>query len=134
MSKEKAREYFEKGCNEYLRLFCEKHDFDFEDAKESWVRNKVGEVVCVGDYFVDMNAIITDIERNAPEHEFCDWYYYNIEAHEFNLPAPNFDSWLMGCPRTSEETFAKLRELKAELQGFINEEKERLKNETETTS
>ena len=36
MSKETAREYFEKGCNEYLRLFCEKHEFDYEDAKEMW--------------------------------------------------------------------------------------------------
>ena len=31
MSKEKAREYFVKGCNEYLRLFCEKHDYDYEE-------------------------------------------------------------------------------------------------------
>ena len=44
MSKEKAKEYFVKGCNEYLRLFCEKHDFDYEDAKDSWVGGSVGEI------------------------------------------------------------------------------------------
>lgn len=132
MSKETAREYFEKGCNEYLRLFCEKHEFDFEEAKKSWVANEVGTVVCVGDCFVDMATIITDIEMNAPEKEFNDWYFYNIDAHELKFPTPNFKSWLLGCPRVSEETFAHLRELKASLQESINEEKTRLKNETKT--
>ena len=70
MSKAKAREYFVKGCNEYLRLFCEKHDFDYEEAKESWVANCVGDVTCVGDIFVGMQTIITDIEMDAPEAEF----------------------------------------------------------------
>ena len=65
MSKEKAREYFVKGCNEYLRLFCEKHDFDYEEAKESWVANCVGDVTCVGDIFVGIQTIITDIEMDA---------------------------------------------------------------------
>lgn len=134
MSKEKAREYFEKGCNEYLRLFCEKHDFDFEDAKNSWVGNKVGDIVCVGDYFIGMETIITDIEMDAPEKEFGEWYFYILDAHEFNFSTPNFKSWLLGCPRASEETFAKLRGLKANLNECINEEKKRLKeNETKTT-
>lgn len=129
----KAKEYFEKGCNGYLWFFCEKHDFDFEEAKNSWVANEVGGVVCVGDYFIGMETIITDIEMDAPENEFSDWYYYNIDAHEFNFPTPNFKSWVLGCPRTSEETFAKLRDLKASLQEAINEEKTRLKYEIETT-
>lgn len=133
MSKEKAKEYFEKGCNEYLRLFCEKHELDFGEAKSSWVANEVGGVVCVGDYFIGMETIITDIEMDAPEKEFDEWYYYNIDAHEFNFPTPNFKSWLLGCPRASEETFAKLRELKASLQKAVYEEKKRLKNEIETT-
>ena len=65
MSKDKAREYFVKGCNEYLRLFCEKHDFDYEEAKESWVANCVGDVTCVGDIFVGMQTIIADIEMGG---------------------------------------------------------------------
>ena len=127
--KEKAREYFEKGCNEYLRLFCEKHGFDFEDAKDSWVSDSVGGVVCVGDFFVDMETIIADIEMDAPEEEFFKWYDYSIAASEFDLTQPNLSSWLKGCPRTSEETFAKLRELKDSLQGMINEEKKKAKSE-----
>ena len=126
MSKAKAKEYFVKGCNEYLRLFCEKHDFDYEEAKESWVANCVGEVTCVGDIFVGMQTIITDIEMNAPEEEFIKWYDYNLVAHEFGFNTPNFESWLRGCPRVSEETFKKLQGLKNDLDDAVLEEQARL--------
>lgn len=126
MSKEKAREYFVKGCNEYLRLFCEKHDFDYEEAKESWVANCVGDVTCVGDIFVGMQTIITDIEMDAHKEEFIKWYDYNLVAHEFGFTTPNFESWLRGCPRVSEETFKKLQGLKNDLDDAILEEQARL--------
>lgn len=126
MSKEKAREYFVKGCNEYLRLFCEKHDFDYEEAKESWVANCVGDVTCVGDIFVGMQTIITDIEMDAPEDEFIKWYDYNLVAHEFGFTTPNFESWLRGCPRVSEETFKKLQGIKNDLDNAVKSEKQKL--------
>lgn len=126
MSKEKAKEYFVKGCNEYLRLFCEKHDYDYEEAKESWVANCVGDVTCVGDIFVGMQTIITDIEMDAPEAEFIKWYDYNLVAHEFGFTTPNFESWLRGCPRVSEETFKKLQGLKNDLDDAIKSEKQKL--------
>ena len=126
MSKEKAREYFVKGCNEYLRLFCEKHDFDYEEAKESWVANCVGDVTCVGDIFVGMQTIITDIEMDASEEEFIKWYDYNLVAQEFGFTTPNFDHWLRGCPRVSEDTFKKLQGLKNDLDDAILEEQARL--------
>jgi hypothetical protein len=126
MSKEKAREYFIKGCNEYLRLFCEKHDFDYEEAKDSWVANCVGDVTCVGDIFVGMQTIITDIEMDAPEDEFIKWYDYNLVAHEFGLNTPNFESWLRGCPRVSDDAFKKLQGLKNDLDNAIKEEQAQL--------
>ena len=126
MSKETAKEYFVKGCNEYLRLFCEKHDFDYEEAKESWVANCVGDVTCVGDIFVGMQTIIADIEMDAPEEEFLKWYGYNLVANEFGFTTPNFDHWLRGCPRVPQESFDKLEALKKDLEDAIKEEKERL--------
>ena len=126
MSKEKAKEYFVKGCNEYLRLFCEKHDFDYEEAKESWVANCVGDVTCVGDIFVGMQTIITDIEMDAPEAEFLKWYGYNLVANEFGFTTPNFESWLRGCPRVPQESFDKLEALQKDLENAIKEEKTRL--------
>lgn len=126
MSKETAREYFVKGCNEYLRLFCEKHDYDYEEAKESWVANCVGDITCVGDIFVGMQTIIADIEMDAPEDEFIKWYDYNLVAHEFGFTTPNFESWLRGCPRVSEDTFKKLQGLKNDLDDAVLEEQARL--------
>lgn len=126
MSKEKAREYFVKGCNEYLRLFCEKHDYDYEEARESWVANCVGDVTCVGDIFVGMQTIITDIEMDASKDEFLKWYDYNLVADHFGFTTPNFDSWLRGCPRVSDEAFKRLQALKNGLDDAIKEEKERL--------
>lgn len=123
-TKEHARAMYNLGCTEYLRLFCEKHEFDYEDAKDAWVGNEVGGVVCVGDYFVDMVTIIADIELNAPEHEFIEWYDYCLEAHEFGLVVPNFKSWVKGCPRTSEETIERLRKLRQDFNDCVKKEKE----------
>ena len=126
MSKETAREYFVKGCNEYLRLFCEKHDFDYEDAKESWVGGSIGEITMCGDYYVAMPTIIADIEMDAPEAEFIKWYDHNLVANEFGFTTPNFESWLRGCPRVADETFKKLQGLKNDLDDAILEEQARL--------
>jgi hypothetical protein len=126
MSKEKAKEYFVKGCNEYLRLFCEKHDFDYEDAKDSWVGGLVGEITMCGDYYVAMSTIIADIEMDAPEAEFYKWYYYNLEVGEYGFVTPNYESWLRGCPRVNNETLEKLRGITKTLEDAIKEENERL--------
>lgn len=126
MSKELARAHFIKGCNEYLRVFCEKHDFDYEDAKESWVGGSIGEITMCGDYYVSMPTIIADIEMDALEDEFIKWYDYNLIAHEFGFTTPNFESWLRGCPRVSEEAFKKLQGLKDDLDNAVLEEQARL--------
>lgn len=124
VTKEHARAMYTLGCIEYLRLFCEKHGFDYEDAKDAWVGNEVGGVVCIGDYFTDMGVIIADIEMDAPEDEFIKWYDYSLVANEFGLNVPNFKSWVKGCPRTSEETFERLRKLRQDLNDCIKREKE----------
>lgn len=131
MSKETAREYFEKGCNEYLRLFCEKHDFDFLDAKRSWVGNNIGTIVCCGDFFVDMRDIITDIDKDAPNGEYENWYEYTLDAHNLGLTTPNYESWLKGCPRSSQEDIERLFKLKKDFEDAVNAEKDRIKNGTQ---
>lgn len=131
MSKETAREYFEKGCNEYLRLFCEKHDFDFEDAKESWVGGQTVGVVCCGDYFIDIRDIITDIDKDAPNDEYEKWYAYTLDAHNLGLTTPNYESWLKGCPRSSQEDIERLFKLRREFEDAVNTEKDRIKNSTQ---
>jgi hypothetical protein len=124
MTKEKAKELYEQGCNAYLQLFCEKHDFDFEDAQNSWTEN---DIVECGDYFVGMQTIIEDIENNLPEELFFQWYQYCLDAEEFGLSQPNLKAFAKGCPITTQETFERFRKLKEELNKLIEIEIEKNK-------
>lgn len=114
---------YEELCNEYLRLFCNKHEFDYEDAKQNWVGGDVGGIVECGDFFVGFDVILTDINLDVKEEEFEEWYYYTLDAHEFGLHAPNFEHWVRGCPRMPKEKIEKIRQAKTELQNLINESK-----------
>ena len=127
MSKIEAREYFAKGCNEYLRLFCEKHDFDFEDAKQCWVGGEIGGIVCCADYYVGLQTIIDDIEMDAPKDEFIKWYDYCLDAGALDIASPSYKHWLKGCPRMSEETINRLKNLQGLFVDAIKEEKDKLK-------
>lgn len=116
------RKRYENACNAYLREFCNKHGFDFEDAKHSWVANQPGTWVMVGDLCFDFETIKTDIDEDAPEEELMKHYTYCVDAAEFNLTQPNFKQWLHGCPRTSEEDLAQLRYVKNQLNELINKQ------------
>lgn len=126
ISKEKAKQLYEDGCNAYLQLFCEKHEFDFEDAKDCWVSGDVGSITECGDYFVGMQTIIDDIELDAPEDEFFKWYDYCLRANDLGLDVPNFKSFVKGCPRTSEETLTKLESIKNELKTTVEQENNKI--------
>lgn len=110
--KTKLKENYENACNAYLKAFCEKHGFDFEDARDFWVANSVGTVVCVADYFANMETIRIDIDRDAPVDEFVAWYDYDLTMHTVGARSMNYDQWLMGVvPRKSE---AEIQWLEAE--------------------
>jgi hypothetical protein len=123
MNREQVKDLYKKGCNVYLRLFCEKHDFDYEDAIKSWVGNDVGGIVEVCDLFLDMQTIIDDVDFDAPLNELREWYDYCLEANEFGLVTPNYRSWLNGCPRTPKESFDNLRSMKRAFENAIEIEK-----------
>lgn len=108
-----VKERFEAVANEYLRLFCEKHGYDFEDARDCWVGDRVGEITEVGDRFVDLRDIRTDIDRDAPVGEFEAWNDYCLRLGYISpeIACPNYEHWLMGAPRKSEEQIAELEEL-----------------------
>lgn len=126
------KEAYRKACDAYLEAFAEKHGFCYEDC--DWVGRDPGGCASVGDYFVDMQTIIADIELNAPEDEWIRWYDYSLECSELELPCScNFESWLRGCPRYSQRTFDRIRSLrknvenaKAFLEKAVEEEKQNL--------
>lgn len=108
-------EEYKKACNSVLKDFCEKHGFDYYDAKDSWVANIVGDTCFCGDYSVGLEDMIADLELNAPEDEFFEYYDYAVQCSSVGLTAMNYRSWLKGCPRYSQETIDHINKLKAKL-------------------
>ena len=101
-------------CNEYLRIFCEKHELTFDPG--DWVGGEsgVGTVVNVADYFVSMEDIRFDIDNNVPAETFFEFQdydaavsdvelsydvLYNPSRDEGRLVHINYPSFCKGAPR-----------------------------------
>lgn len=108
-------------CDEYLRKFCEKHEFDFETAY--WVGDEPGTIAYVSDLFVGMEDIRYDIDNNVPEDKFLKWYEYHLEVFELecefryrniykDLIKINYPSFCKGAPLPyTEEDLDSFRKL-----------------------
>ena len=118
IDKQKLRENYEKACNQYLKAFCEKHEYEYDT--DAWVADEVGGIICVSDYYIDMETIVSDINMDAPVDEFTKWYDYNLRASKFGRTV-NFKSWLKGCPVVSNEILDKVDELNEKIRTFENE-------------
>lgn len=110
--RELLRKNYEDACNAYLRAFCQKHGYDEDDAVNSWAAGDVGGIASVGDEFVNMDTIIADIDMQAPETAFGEWYDYCLRLHMISedITTPNYRNWLRGCPRKTVEEFAALED------------------------
>lgn len=122
MEKE-LKENFEKAANAYLKAFCEKQDFDYEDAKESWAAGDVGGAVCCGDFYFSLDDIRTDMDKDAPAGEIIKWYDYYNEMAVLNLPLMNYRSWLNGAPRVNRDLVDMTRNLMSEIASLQEEAK-----------
>lgn len=121
------KQSYESAANNYLKAFCLKHGFDYEP--DCWVGKYVGTICQIGDYFVDMETIRTDIDMNAKEDEFIKWYDYSLRVGTLGCTGiPNFENWLRRCPVKSEEeilameaTRKRINELEEELKKMCDE-------------
>lgn len=97
------------ACDNILRLFCEKHELHYDP--NDWIAEEPGGCAMIGDYAVDMATMLTDLKMDAPEEEFIRWYDYTLELGviDATIPTPNFEHWLRGCPRYSQEQINGLR-------------------------
>ncbi|MGN0045673.1 hypothetical protein [Alistipes indistinctus] len=116
------------ACNAYLKAFCEMYGFDY--YPDFCIGDEVGGVIELGDYFVNINTIRTAVDKGVPREEFVKWYDYCMDCGSLGIPSPNFDSWLRGCPRMSDEKIRelmerhhKIEELKEELRKLIEEKR-----------
>jgi len=126
--KKDLRQQWEQACNGYLNELLRM--WDLHAHYGYWVAEEVGGLYdYAGEWTISMNDIIYCVEHDVEYHDYQEWSDYCVDAHEFNLPIPNIKSWMMGCPRTSEENFDNLRKAKADLEAAVEEEQERLRNE-----
>lgn len=99
-------------CNKYLKLFCDKHEYDYEP--DMWVHNDPGTVCMIGDMFVSMENIRYDIDNDIPEEKFEKWYWKHIEVYELvGEKFMNYESFCKGYPDYwTEDKLESIREAK----------------------
>lgn len=120
MGKELKKE-FEEIADKYLKAFCGKQGFDYDDAKDLWVAGDVGDVVLCGDFYFSFDDIRTDIDMDAPVGEIIKWYDYYMEVANLSLPLMNYRSWLKGAPKVSQETIDKVKGLMSDIESLQEE-------------
>lgn len=109
-NKQSTQERWRDICQEYLKLFCDKHEYSFEDC--FWVTDNYGTIACVSDMFISMEHIRYDIDNNIEETMFEKWYWKAIEIFELTgQDFMNYESFCKGAPDIwTEEKIEKLRE------------------------
>lgn len=116
---------WELACNGYLMTLLDMWELD--SYYGYWIGEEVGGVYDYGGTFtIGMDDIIYCVEHDVTESQYKEWLDYCSAATDFNMTTPNLKSWMMGCPRTDQETFRKLYEIKADLAKAVDEEKERI--------
>ena len=124
-TKAMLREQWEKACNGYLVELLRMWELDAYYGY--WIGEEIGGVYDYGGgmFTIGMNDIIYCVEHDIGREQYIEWQEYCCDAAEFGFDMPNLKSWMMGCPRTSQEVFKKLREMKKILDDAIKAEKEK---------
>ena len=119
--KRQLKEQYGKACNGYLTELLRMWELDA--CYGYWNSDQPGTIYHYGDtHNLTMEDIIYIVENGIEEDEVIKWEDYTLDAHEFGFAMPNLQSWHTGCPRTSQEVFDKLRQLKADFGKVIEEE------------
>jgi hypothetical protein len=70
---------YEKVCNIYVKIFCEKQEFDFDDIH--WAGGIVGSWVIIGDFSFNFHDIVWDVNSEQPKGKIIEWYNYTLSAN-----------------------------------------------------
>ena len=124
------KEAYEKVCNNYrdelLRMWELDGHYGYWNSDEPGTIYHYGEV-----HNLTMEEIVYIVDNDIEEAEVMVWEDYTLDALEFGFDVPNLMAWHRGCPRIPNATFDRLRQMKADLEKFVDDEKDRLKKKTE---
>ena len=128
--KRELKEGYETMCNNYRDELLRMWELDAHYGY--WNSDQPGTIYHYGEvHNLTMEEIIYIVDNDIEEAEVTVWEDYMLDAIEFGFDTPNLMAWHRGCPRVSIVTFARLRQMKASLEKFVDDEKERLKKKTE---
>ena len=85
---QEAVELFEYAARNLIKEFCHKQDLQFEFENSDI---EIG-VVCLSDYFFNIEDIYFDMKYNKPKDKILQWYDYRL-MHNSNI---NYRSYCMG--------------------------------------
>ena len=74
-------ERYEEVVNEYLDLFCKKHDV----YHSGWIGGQVGGLIEISECYFRFEDIKTDIDLNAlndKNNSIWDWYWSNMDEEQ----------------------------------------------------
>lgn len=86
---EKLKRDYEKACNQYMKLFCEKQDLYFD----GFVNDDIGGIALCSDFFFNFQDIVWDVNAKIPKGVIIEWYDAQLENHE---RAINYYSYTKG--------------------------------------
>ena len=124
--KQQLKEQWKKACKGFLDELLRMWELDAYYGY--WIGNEDGTLYDYGDgmFTISMDDIIYCVLGDITHEQYMEWQEYCCDAAEFGFDTPNLRSWIMGRPRTSKETFDKLRSLKKDLADAVEEEKQRI--------
>lgn len=124
-TKKVLRCQFAVACNGYLNELLRMWELDGHYGY--WNSDEPGTIYHYGEtHNLTMEDIIFIVEADIEEDEVLAWEDYCMDAHEFGFSMPDLRSWHRGCPRTPQEVFDRLRDLKTNLAKAVEEEKKRM--------
>lgn len=110
-------------CNEYLKDFCDKHEW--REVSDMWVSKKIGTIVVINGMFVSMDNIRYDIDNNVPKDYFAKWYWKSLKVSELTDGEKNYmnyENYCKGAPDYwTEERMQKILTSKIRIEEAKNE-------------
>jgi hypothetical protein len=115
MKETNLKKKYKRICEAYFDAFSDKHGLDPTDC--FWIGD-FGGVSFLGDYVADMETIRIDIDKEVPVEKWKTWYDYCQRLRALDISAPNYNSWLRGCPVKSEDELVELEALHDRIEGL----------------
>ena len=88
LNEQETVELYEYAARNLIKEFCHKQDLQFEFDNYDIVKG----IVCLSDYFFNIEDIYYDMKHNKPKGNILQWYDYRL-MHNTNI---NYRSYCMG--------------------------------------